>query len=231
MDVAREQPISDLPTTVVASSQTAGRGRFDRQWISPPSGGLYLTVRIPWTRPVREAPLVSIGAALALARLATQLGCTDIVLKWPNDLLLGGRKVAGILAEMCHSDLVSHLLVGVGINLSIPMESLLKVGQPAVSLSEACGKEFDPSQILSRFLSIWSEIDKTLERKGFAPLAREFRSRSDLFGRQFILSSGVEREVVEVRDIRDDGALEVQRLSSEEIDFAFAGELLSLGST
>jgi BirA family biotin operon repressor/biotin-[acetyl-CoA-carboxylase] ligase len=230
MDAAREQPDSELPVTVVASEQTAGRGRFDRNWVSPPEGGLYLTVRIPWTRPIQQAPLVSIGAALALARVAAGIGCRDIVLKWPNDLLIGGRKAAGILAEMASGSAKQSLLVGVGINVSIPASTLSTVGQPAVSLSDACGSPLDPERILSEFLGFWSELDSTLETNGFAPLAREFRSRTDLPGRRFLLSSGSDRRAIVVRDIGDDGSLEVQDAATGAIERVFGGELLPVES-
>lgn len=228
MEAAREQPDSGLPVTVVASEQTAGRGRFDRRWMSPPEGGLYLTVRIPWSRPIQQAPLVSIGAALALARVAAGIGCRDIVLKWPNDLLIGGRKAAGILAEMASLQSKSFLLVGVGINVSIPASDLATVGQPAVSLSDACGSPLDPERILSGFLDSWSELDSTLETEGFAPLAREFRSSTDLPGRRFVLSSGSERRDIVVRDIADDGSLEIQDAATGAFERVFGGELLPM---
>ncbi len=230
MDVAREQPDSDLPLTVVASEQTAGRGRFDRSWVSPPDGGLYLTVRIPWTRPIQQAPLVSIGAALALARVAAGIGCRDIVLKWPNDLLIGGCKAAGILAEMTSGTARPSLLVGVGINVSIPTSTLATVGQPAISLSDASGRTLDAQRILSEFLDAWSGLDSTLETQGFAPLAREFRTRTDLPGRQFLLSSGSDRRAIQVRDIGDDGSLEVEDVATGAIEHVFGGELLAMDS-
>lgn len=230
MDVARRLPPASAPQTVLASAQTAGRGRFDRTWVSPDEGGLYLTVRIPWTRPLSQAPLVSIGAALALARTAKEIGCRDILLKWPNDLLLDGRKAAGILAEMAPLEEATVLLVGVGINVSIPAATLSRVGQPAVSLAEACGKDLDKEDILASFLDHWSDIDGLLESTGFAPLAVEFRKRSDLVGRRFALSSGSSRSAVEVRDIKDDGSLEVEILETGEIRCLFGGELLPAGA-
>lgn len=226
MEVAKGLALSVETTTVVASAQTAGRGRFDRTWVSPDEGGLYLTVRLPWNRPLSQAPQVSIGAAIALARVAREIGCRDIVLKWPNDLLLGGRKAAGILAEMAPGSGTPALLVGVGINVSIPASTLAQVGQPAVSLAEASGRTLDPERILVDFLDHWSRIDRQLETEGFAPLAREFRLHSDLAGRRFALSSGSGRELVQVRDIRDDGSLEVEFSGTGEIRCIFGGELL-----
>ena len=230
MGVARSLAPSDVPQTVLATAQTAGRGRFERTWVSPPAGGLYLTARIPWSRPVAQAPLVSIGAALALARLSEEIGGRDIVLKWPNDLLLGGRKAAGILAEMTPGDPFPALLVGIGINVSIPADTLATVGQPAISLAEASGRPLDPESVLTTFLDHWSHLDRTLESEGFAPLAREFRRSSDLAGRRFLLSSGVTRVPVEVRDIHDNGSLELLLLETGEIQNVFGGELLPLGT-
>jgi BirA family biotin operon repressor/biotin-[acetyl-CoA-carboxylase] ligase len=229
MDVARNLDDPE-PFTVVARSQTAGRGRFDRTWLSPPSGGLYLTASIPWTRPLAQAPLVSMGTALALARLAARLGCPRITLKWPNDLLLSDRKAAGILAEMHHpSPGVSRLLVGVGLNVSIPEDALSQVGQPATSLSVASGRELDPEQVLREFLSHWTEVDRTLEESGFPSLSEEYRGFTDLPGRTFRLEgAGGTSSVVRVVSVQEDGALLVEHRSTGLRQAIHGGELVPL---
>lgn len=229
MDVARSLEDPD-PFTVVARSQTAGRGRFDRTWVSPPSGGIYLTTNIPWTRPLAQAPLVSMGTALALARLASQFGCPRITLKWPNDLLLSDRKAAGILAEMHHpAPGVSRLLVGVGLNVSIPEDTLSKVGQPATSLSVASGRDLDPEQVLRDFLSHWEEIDRILEQSGFPALVEEYRGFTDLPGRRFRLEgAGGTSSVVWVVSVREDGSLQVEHGSTGLRQTIHGGELISL---
>jgi BirA family biotin operon repressor/biotin-[acetyl-CoA-carboxylase] ligase len=228
MDIARALPPHSLPVTVVARSQTAGRGRFDRKWVSPAEGGLYLTTSIPWNRPLVQAPLVSMGTALALARLASRLGCPHIALKWPNDLLLSGRKAAGILAEMHQAPGTSRLLVGVGLNVSVPEEVLSQVGQPATSLAAASGRELELEHVLEDFLGLWSEVDQTLEEEGFQGLAPEFRGFSDLAGRRFRLEgAGSETGEVRVVSIRDDGALEVENTSGRRLT-VHGGELFPL---
>ena len=228
MDAAREAPTcGGMPLTIVARAQTAGRGRYDRAWSSPPEGGLYLTVRIPWDRPVAQAPVVSLGAALALARLSSELGCPDVVLKWPNDLLLNGAKAAGLLAEMTETADGQAVLVGVGLNVATPESVLRAVGQPATSLSEACGSLVAPDDALRRFLELWTEIDITLEREGFAALADEYRSRSDLEGREFWLDGAGTRERVRFVRVNDDGSLSLRRASGEQFA-TFGGELLKV---
>jgi len=231
MEIARALPPDPLPLTVLARSQTAGRGRFDRTWVSPSSGGLYLTASIPWSRPLAQAPLVSMGAALALARLASQLGCPHIALKWPNDLLLSGRKAAGILAEMHQvAPGTSRLLVGVGLNVSLSESVLSQVGQPATSLVAASGRDLVLDQVLSDFLHLWSEIDSTLEQEGFKALVEEFRAYTDLAGRRFRLEgAGTETREVRVVSVRDDGALEVVDLDGIRLT-VHGGELLPLPS-
>lgn len=225
MDVARQAPACGAPLTVVARAQTAGRGRYDRTWSSPPAGGLYLTVRIPWTRPVVQAPVVSMGTALALAFLARELGCPDIVLKWPNDLLLGGAKAAGLLAEMATTADGPSLMVGVGLNVSTAPEVLSAVGQPATSLSLACGRELSEDAMLVRFLALWTEIDQRLETGGFAALADDYRAFSDLEGRAFRLATAGTEEPVRFVRVQDDGSLTVRRADGT-LFHTFGGELL-----
>lgn len=227
MTVARQLPATNDPVTVVAQSQTHGRGRFDRVWVSPPEGGIYLTVRIPWiSRPLAQAPLVSLGCALALARLCRSLGIPGATLKWPNDLLLSGRKAAGILAEMIHPEGVPHLLVGVGIDVDLPDASLQTVGQPVTTLSRQAGRALDPEQVLTGFLSEWSLVDSLLEAGGFTALVEEFRSVSDVAGRTFRLAGTGPSRRVRVLSIQSDGSLEVQSLDTSEISILHGGELL-----
>lgn len=226
MDTARSAPAcAGVPLTVVAREQTSGRGRHDRTWKSPPAGGIYLTVRIPWTRPMTQAPVVSMGAALALARLARSLDCPDVVLKWPNDLLLRGAKVAGLLAEMCDTPDGPALLVGVGLNVTIPPIVLDQVGQPATSLRDACPEPVDMETALRRFLDVWTEIDHELERGGFPAIADEYRACSDLEGREFLLASGESRELVRFVRVNDDGSLTLRRPGGGTFA-TFGGELV-----
>ncbi len=108
-------------TAVLAATQTAGRGRRGRVWFSPQGGGVWLSVLLRPPVPAGEAPRMSLAAAVATAaaiRRVSGLGCD---LKWPNDLLLDGRKVAGILTEaFAACDHAAFWVVGVGINLAVP---------------------------------------------------------------------------------------------------------------
>lgn len=106
---------------VVAEEQTAGRGRLDRQWSSPPRAGLTFSVLLRPELPPAEHGWVSLLTALAVARAVRGQAGVDAVLKWPNDVLVGGRKLCGILAEVPAPGAV---VVGIGLNVSTRAEEL-----------------------------------------------------------------------------------------------------------
>lgn len=227
MEVARTAPACDAPLVVVATAQTAGRGRYDRVWLSPPAGGLYLTARLPWTsRPLTQAPNASQATALAVALLCEELGIAGTVLKWPNDVLVAESKVAGILAEMAPSPDGQALLVGLGLNVSIPSAALAVLDRPATSLAAASGRQLSETAVLERLLALWSDLDLRLETGGFAAIADDFRRFSDLEGRRFRLAGATGEEAVRVEAVRDDGGIDVVRLSDGARIAAHGGELL-----
>ncbi|MCK5828204.1 biotin--[acetyl-CoA-carboxylase] ligase, partial [Candidatus Bipolaricaulota bacterium] len=107
-----EQGLASMGDAVVADEQTTGQGRFGRSWISP-RGGLYATIILP------SGPLLSLKAGLALVRALRRAG-VSAGLKWPNDVLVEDRKIAGVLVEAAEE----HSLVGIGLNLiSSPLDS------------------------------------------------------------------------------------------------------------
>jgi BirA family biotin operon repressor/biotin-[acetyl-CoA-carboxylase] ligase len=105
-------------TTVVARLQTRGRGRQYRPWHSPPGLGLYLSVllRPPW--PASESGALALLAGIAVATALQQLGVSDLKLKWPNDVLAGGKKISGVLIEPAlKGDHIAHAVIGIGVNV------------------------------------------------------------------------------------------------------------------
>jgi len=106
----------ERPALVAADVQTAGRGRRGRRWHSPPGCGALFSIGVPLARPVRELSGLSIVAGVAAVRALRALGAADIALKWPNDLLLGGAKLGGILAETRTRGAGSAAVIGIGLN-------------------------------------------------------------------------------------------------------------------
>jgi BirA family transcriptional regulator, biotin operon repressor / biotin---[acetyl-CoA-carboxylase] ligase len=122
---------------IIAGEQFAGRGRNDRQWSSPAGKGIYATTLL--SRPVRELPLIPLGIANIVASYLRETYAIDARIKWPNDVLVGGKKIAGILIEARVQEERVFLLIGTGINV----EPVADDTRPnAVAISEVSPRAF-----------------------------------------------------------------------------------------
>lgn len=125
-------------TVCLAEQQTTGRGRHGRTWISPPGGNLYLSLlwRYPLLSPKHLGGL-SLACSVAVARALWKNSVTGITFKWPNDLLLNERKLAGLLLEVRGDiDGTSWVIIGLGINIYLPVETAATIDQPYSTLNE-----------------------------------------------------------------------------------------------
>ncbi len=170
---------ADLPEGAVAVTehQTAGRGRDGRQWHDLPSRSLLLSLLL---RPPREAPVPQLSLVAGLAVAESVEESRDAAgIKWPNDVLLGGRKVAGVLLEGSEGDVVC----GIGINVSQTEDELPgDTRVPAGSLASIAGRAPDRAELLVSLLEIFEHRYDTWCRAGLAPLLDELEARSVLRG-------------------------------------------------
>jgi BirA family transcriptional regulator, biotin operon repressor / biotin---[acetyl-CoA-carboxylase] ligase len=154
-DEARRAAAEGAPSrsVFVADFQSAGRGRQGRVWLASPGEALLLSMVLRQTgqgpRPWGSTALASVALAEAIEGLAPAL---NVLIKWPNDLVLHGRKVAGILAESSWDGEHLVIVVGVGVNVSTPVTDLAKVGGSATSLQVACGRTIDRGALLIAFV-------------------------------------------------------------------------------
>ena len=196
---------------VVAREQTAGRGRRERSWASPKDAGLYVSVVL---RPALEArlwPLITLAAALAV-RDALEEACgleTDI--KWPNDLLAGGRKLCGILAETAEGARGRAVVLGVGVNLkrgSFPPE----ISDTATSVEEQTGLAPDAERVLEALTRSLARRYETLHADGGAEeiLRGWQRHSSYAHGRRVRVALAAETFEGATRGLDPDGALRVE---------------------
>ena len=152
MDIARSLARKGCPhfTVVIAGRQTKGRGRLQRLWHSS-EGGLYFTVVCRLHLPPRQSSKISFAASLCLAKTFRESFGIAADVKWPNDILVGGRKLCGMLSEMeADDDLLSFVNIGMGININnTPSLEEAK----AVSAKEILNKELSRKQVLSEFLN------------------------------------------------------------------------------
>jgi BirA family biotin operon repressor/biotin-[acetyl-CoA-carboxylase] ligase len=143
-------------TVVVADSQTAGRGRLDRPWYSPPGVNLHVSVLFRPPFHPREATRFSFIASLALSDALVGLGLSPAI-KWPNDVLLAGKKVAGAFVECAtRGDEIDFLILGMGVNVNVEVaalrEALGPAGLYATSVREVAGREVDRNVLAAAYL-------------------------------------------------------------------------------
>ena len=137
-------------TVVTAATQTSGRGRAGRTWVSPPGGNLYVSMILRPALPLRDVPAMTLAIGVAVCEVAKIFGAAA-TLKWPNDVLIGGRKVAGVLLEsQSRSERLDVVIAGIGINLSTLPDA--ETAPHATSLSEAIGAPIDRELFLRHLL-------------------------------------------------------------------------------
>jgi BirA family transcriptional regulator, biotin operon repressor / biotin---[acetyl-CoA-carboxylase] ligase len=208
-EAARRAAAGDVgPLWIRATEQSAGRGRRGRSWTSDP-GNLFITYLGAMARPPAEIALLSFAAALAVADVADHvIGRPTALLKWPNDVMIVGRKVAGILLESgAASDGRTWVAVGIGINVaSAPSD----VNQPIVALSAVTGAKaitLDALEaLLRRRLAFWAGC---LERDGFVQLREAWLARAHGLGGLVVARLGQEEVTGVLRGISADGAMEL----------------------
>jgi BirA family biotin operon repressor/biotin-[acetyl-CoA-carboxylase] ligase len=188
--VAMEMAENGAPhgTVVVADAQTAGRGRMGRRWESPAGKNLYVSLLLRPSIPTVEAPLLALVAGVALADAVEAAG-VPASLKWPNDLYCGGRKAAGILAEMVSDpDGVRHVVVGVGLNVNMEEDDFPPdLRDTATSLRICAGRAFRRVDVLARLLDAFGTRYAEFLAGGFTSLRDGWDRRDFLRGRRILL--------------------------------------------
>ena len=198
---------------VTAGAQRAGRGRMTRVWFSPPDVNLYFSLLLrPAVEPLRAAslPLVAgLAVAEALAELAPG---TAPQIKWPNDILMGGKKVCGILCEMqAETDCVSHIIPGIGVNVNLAREELPEeLRERATSLRIEAGRRFSRAAVLAAILNRFEPLYLRWCAEGFEPLLAAVAARDALLGRTITLEQGGQRVTGTAEGILSDGALRLR---------------------
>ena len=213
---------------VLAEEQTAGRGRAGRSWHSQRAAGIYVTLLLrPKISPV-QAPLLTMMAGLsAHAAIQAQTGLQPDV-KWPNDLILNGQKVGGILTEM-HAEptLVRFVIVGIGINMNqetFPSE----LNRVATSLRVETGKNQSRLELLVRLLREFETDYNRLLREGSSSVTERFTQVSSYaLGKKVRVTNGNEIYVGVTAGLRPEGLLQVQREDGAVVT-VFAGDVAEI---
>jgi BirA family biotin operon repressor/biotin-[acetyl-CoA-carboxylase] ligase len=205
-------------TLVVAEAQTHGRGRLGRQWSSPARLNLYASFVLRPRLAPADAPQLALAAAVAVARTVSALAPGRVAIKWPNDCLLDGRKVAGILTEMdAEVDRLRHVVLGIGVNLNAPAEALPpELRDTATSVARATGTRVDRPRFAAALCGALEGVYDRVVRDGFAVVAPEWEAFSCLTGRHVTIDGAGRRSDGIVRGIDEAGRLVLDGTNGEE---------------
>ena len=226
MELARAGAVEG--TAVIADSQTGGKGRLGRKWFSPKGTNLYTSIILRPPVAPREAPSMTLLFAVAVSEAIEAFTNALLVptVKWPNDVLLGERKVAGVLTEMAaEMDRVEYVVCGVGVNLNMDtLKSETETGVRAASLKEAASSEIERARFTRELYYTLEKWYKIYLKDGIAPVTTAWRSYFAAEGKQ-IRVDAINRVVEGVcAGIDESGSLLV-RASSGEIERITSGEM------
>jgi len=205
--LAAGKPMPGQMRVAIAEQQTAGRGRRDKQWYSPPDAGLWMSVAYSFT--VRSANLSALTLAVgtAVANELADLGVSGVLLKWPNDLLVDERKLGGILLESCANGMTA--IVGIGINMALPNkadEHIRAVRKP-IDLSSVLEVVPSVDALAARVIERLRAALQKFDRDGFESFAPEWSRLDALAGREIVVNRAGIRETGIAQGIAPDGAL------------------------
>ena len=222
----RIEAAQSLPFVVLAERQTSGRGRRGRSWVSPFGDNLYYSLVLRVEGGMRQLEGLSLAVGLALLRVIRESGVVEAGLKWPNDVLVGERKLAGVLLELSGDPAdVCHVVIGIGLNVNMLSAASAAIGQPWTSMRAELGRVVNRNELvvgLNRHLSHYLDVQL---RHGFSALQGEWQDCHLWQGREVMLTAGSEPVAGIVLGVDHSGAV---RLLVDGQEHSFSGGELSM---
>jgi len=213
-------------TVVVAETQTKGRGRLDREWISP-TGGLWFSIILrPKLRPT-EAVKLTFVAGLAVAKVLREMFDLNTETKWPNDVLVNGRKICGVLIEMSTTgETVNFVVVGVGVNANFDVENVFpeQLKKVATSLEKELGRKVKLEKLFRALLERLESLYELFVKEGFNPILEEWKTYAGFLGCKVEVTGPTGKMSGLALDVDYEGAL-VLRLEDGTVRRVFVGDV------
>lgn len=212
-------------TLVIAEAQTHGKGRIGRKWISPKSGGIYVSLILRPESETDEIPAITLIAASSIIKAIKKTCGLEAKMKWPNDIFIGGKKVCGILTEIkAQPDRMDFLVLGMGINVNTPLK---KLPQEGTSLKVESGRDISRSELL-RAVLLEVEADYIKFKKcGFSALRGQCRELSLVIGENVKIEEHHKSIQGLAVDIDEKGALTI-KLKDGTLKRVFSGDVVLL---
>lgn len=209
---------SQRPRVVLAEAQAAGRGRRGRSWQSPVASNLYLTQLEPLRGGPETARGLSLAAGVAVAEALERVHGIDVALKWPNDLLVEGRKLGGILVELALVGGRCHALIGIGVNVRLPAHVARAIDQPWIDLATLGVDGPTRNETAAAIVASVNTMAETFRANGFdARLRARWQSRDPFFDRAVVVSNRDGAVSGIARGIDDDGELLLETAAGRRV--------------
>lgn len=209
---------------ITAETQTAGRGRNQRSWVSPPKVNIYATFCFRMPRETRNLSTLAQLMACSLCSVLEQEGFHPKI-KWPNDIQLSGKKVAGILCELVFSQLSAEIFLGLGVNVNMSSSTFEQIDQPATSLKEETKKIWDRQKLLKMIQSQLGTDLLLFQKEGFAPFRKKMEDRLARLGEKIQCNDGKKIWEGICHSIAEDGRLNLL-LADGTIQPIFSADIL-----
>lgn len=215
-------------TLIVSEHQTRGRGRLGRNWFSPAEVGLWMSLILKPDIPPSKAPGISLCAGLALVLAINEMTDLKAKIKWPNDCVVNGKKIAGILLELsAELDKIDFIILGVGVNVNQNKEDFPKnLIKKATSLKMECGEEISRLKLIKLFLKKFEKIYLEFKKNGLTRLMPEIKMLSALLGKKVKARLGKMILRGRAKDIDENGSLIIVTRGKEKA--ISAGEITLL---
>jgi BirA family biotin operon repressor/biotin-[acetyl-CoA-carboxylase] ligase len=216
-------------TVVVAEAQHQGKGRLGRRWESPPGVNLYCSLILrPPVLPTQASQLTFLSA-VAVARAIAAVTTLQPAIKWPNDLLVEGRKVAGLLIEMsAETEKVHFVVLGIGVNINMTRDQFPSdLRHPATSLALETGREISRLEFTRALLTALDDTYEIFLTRGYEAIRDEWLSHCSIMGREVRIMFHESATYGMVMGIDEDGAL-LLRLHDGRIERVIAGDVTLL---
>lgn len=225
--LAREGAVEG--TVVIAEAQKAGKGRLGRHWVSPPGVNLYASIVLRPSIAPRQAPQLTFLSAAAVARAIAEMTRLRPTVKWPNDVLLSGRKVAGLLNELdAETERIRYLVLGIGININMTADQFpADLRYPASSLALETGSTVSRRLLTCALLRQLDKLYALYLEQGFEPILQAWQDYFDLTGQQVEVSEQAGTCRGRVLGLDGEGAL-LLCLADDSVKRILAGDVRPL---
>ncbi len=228
VELSAQYPDSEI--AIVADSQTQGRGRLGRIWVSPPGCNIYMSAVLRAELAIEDATLLTVAAAVACACALRSKSGLNVNIKWPNDLMVCGKKIGGILAEFKsgRGGIDKVAVIGIGVNVNARrMDFPEELKSTATSVREETGEYFERSAIIAEILNELEKWYRILLSEGRLPLLKAWKGLSSTIGNKVRVTMGTDFLSGFAEDIDEQGRL-LLKLASGERKTISAGDVTEL---